>query len=73
MIFIDLTSYTCPYPLVKVKLLLKQMQVDEQLHVLLSDSGSRRDVPLLIKKMGFAIEIVADEPHCLSFITTKIN
>ena len=73
MILIDLTPYVCPYPLVKVKLLLKQMDVDEKLHVLLSDSGSRRDVPLLIKKMGFGIEIIADQPQCLSFIITKTN
>jgi len=73
MILIDLTPYVCPYPLVKVKLLLRHMDVDEKLHVLLSDTGSRRDVPLLIKKMGFDIEIIADQPHCLSFIITKTN
>ena len=73
MILIDLTPYVCPYPLVKVKLLLKQMKVGEQLHVLLSDPGSRRDVPLLIKKMGFDIEIIAEQTHCLSFIITKKN
>ncbi|AZG36562.1 MAG: sulfurtransferase TusA family protein [Shewanella psychromarinicola] len=73
MILIDLTPYVCPYPLVKVKLLLKQMDLDEKLHVLLSDPGSRRDVPLLIKKMGFGIEIIADQSHCLSFIITKTN
>ncbi|PKI11250.1 response regulator SirA, partial [Shewanella sp. 11B5] len=33
----------------------------------------RRDVPLLIKKMGFGIEIIADQPQCLSFIITKTN
>ncbi|PIY64517.1 MAG: response regulator SirA, partial [Shewanella sp. CG_4_10_14_0_8_um_filter_42_13] len=27
----------------------------------------------LIKKMGFDIEIIADQPHCLSFIITKTN
>ncbi|GGQ12563.1 sulfurtransferase TusA family protein [Shewanella litoralis] len=73
MIFIDLTPYSCPYPLVKVKLLLKQLQVGETLHVLLSDHGSRRDVPLLMKKMGFGIEIIKDESHCLSVIITKTN
>lgn len=73
MILIDLTPYVCPYPLVKVKLLLRHMDVDEKLHVLLSDPGSRRDVPLLIIKMGFDIEIIADQPHCLSFIITKTN
>jgi tRNA 2-thiouridine synthesizing protein A len=73
MILIDLTPYVCPYPLVKVKILLKQMDLSEKLHVLLSDPGSRRDVPLLIKKMGFGIEIIADQPHCLSFIITKTN
>ena len=34
---------------------------------------ARRDVPLLMKKMGFGIEIIKDESHCLSMIITKTN
>ena len=56
MIFIDLTLFRCPVPLVKIKLALKPMRDGEQLHILLSDSGSRRDVPQYLKKQGHVVE-----------------
>ena len=50
MIIIDLTSYRCPLPLVKVKMALKQLSDGDSVSVLLSDPGSRQDVPRYLKK-----------------------
>ncbi|PIW60465.1 sulfurtransferase TusA family protein [Shewanella sp. CG12_big_fil_rev_8_21_14_0_65_47_15] len=73
MIFIDLTPFRCPVPLVRVKLALKSMSSGETLHILLSDSGSRRDVPLFLKKQGHNIQVLCDDAIQLALIVTKVD
>lgn len=58
MNIIDLTSDVCPLALVKLKLALKR-QLDGTLLVLLSDSGSKQDVPLFLKKRGYRYENIS--------------
>ncbi|MGI2258390.1 sulfurtransferase TusA family protein [Shewanella sp. GXUN23E] len=55
MEFIDLTAFRCPVPMVRVKMALKGLMPGMQLHVLLSDPGSRQDVPAFLKKHGFDV------------------
>lgn len=73
MIFIDLTPFRCPVPLVRVKLALKSMSSGETLHILLSDSGSRRDVPLFLKKQGHNIQVLCDDAIQLALMVTKVD
>jgi TusA-related sulfurtransferase len=73
MIFIDLTPFRCPVPLVRVKLALKSMSSGETLHILLSDSGSRRDVPLFLKKQGHNIHVLCDDAIQLALMVTKVD
>ncbi|WP_076537771.1 sulfurtransferase TusA family protein [Shewanella sp. UCD-KL21] len=73
MKLIDLTAYQCPYPLVQIKLALKKLKLGESLSFSISDSGSRRDVPQFLKKMGYQLKITDESPHCLSFMVTKGN
>lgn len=73
MIFIDLTPFRCPIPLVKVKLALKSMDAGETLHILLSDSGSRRDVPVYLKKQGYRVEVLRDDAAQLALIIMKVD
>ncbi|EGM69588.1 sulfurtransferase TusA family protein [Shewanella sp. HN-41] len=73
MIFIDLTPFRCPVPLVRVKLALKSMSSGETLHILLSDSGSRRDVPLFLKKQGYNIQVLCDDAIQLALVVTKVD
>lgn len=61
MNIIDLTNDVCPLALVKFKLALKQQQPNESLIVLLSDTGSKQDVPLFLKKKGYCYETVIDK------------
>lgn len=72
MNFIDLTPFRCPLPLVKVKLALKTMSADQQLHILLSDQGSRRDVPLFLKKQGHIVEELCNDAAHLALKVTKV-
>lgn len=72
MNFIDLTPFRCPLPLVKVKLALKTLSAGQQLHILLSDQGSRRDVPLFLKKQGYIVEDLCNDAAHLSLKVTKV-
>ena len=71
MIIIDLTSYRCPLPLVKVKMALKQLSDGDSVSVLLSDPGSRQDVPRYLKKIGVNHFITEDSSSVLSLTVTK--
>ncbi|GIU11887.1 MULTISPECIES: sulfurtransferase TusA family protein [Shewanella] len=73
MIFIDLTLFRCPVPLVKIKLALKPMRDGEQLHILLSDSGSRRDVPQYLKKQGHVVEELRNDASLLALMIIKVD
>lgn len=71
MIFIDLSEFQCPVPLVKIKLLIQKMAQGEQLQVLLSDIGSRKDVPTYLEKKGYQLESLYKKDGKLSLIITK--
>lgn len=66
MDFIDLTSFSCPQALVKVKLALKTLNVGEALCVSLSDTGSRQDVPRFLKKMGYVYSELSNDEDILT-------
>ena len=46
----------CPLPLVKTKLLLKQLSAGQTLTLLLADSGSIQDIPRLLSKLNIPFE-----------------
>ncbi|WP_394132760.1 sulfurtransferase TusA family protein [Shewanella maritima] len=71
MDFIDLTAHRCPYPLVTVKLRLKQMRQGENILVHLSDPGSRQDVPAFVKKMGYEVAITQQNDQLLALLISK--
>ncbi|ABZ76886.1 SirA family protein [Shewanella halifaxensis HAW-EB4] len=71
MIIIDLTPYRCPLPLVKVKLALKQLSVGDCILVVLSDPGSRQDVPRYLKKAGYSHAVVEDNDTIMSLTVNK--
>ncbi|MCL1126960.1 sulfurtransferase TusA family protein [Shewanella surugensis] len=68
MNIIDLTSDVCPLALVKLKLALKQ-PLGGPLLVLLSDPGSKQDVPSFLKKKGYRYENVS---HCAGIVQLKV-
>ena len=71
MKLIDLTTYRCPYPLVQVKLLLKQLPQGETLKVLLSDPGSCKDVPAWAEKNGFHVSLLQQDISTMAIINSK--
>ncbi|WP_095498235.1 sulfurtransferase TusA family protein [Paraferrimonas haliotis] len=67
---LDLTSESCPIPLITVKLRLKSMSSGEHITVLLSDPGSCQDVPRLLTKKQIPYTQTS-KPHGLELIITK--
>lgn len=43
----------CPVPLINLRLLLKKMDVDDLCVVFIDDSGSIKDIPKFLNKLGF--------------------
>lgn len=73
MVFIDLTAYRCPVPLVKTKLAIKPMGHGEQIHLVLSDHGSRSDVPQFLKNQGHELIELHNEPASLALLVTIVR
>lgn len=73
MEFIDLTAFRCPIPLVKVKMKLKGLSSGSQISVLLSDNGSRTDVPDFLRKQGHKVDVTLTEEGYLLLSITKVN
>ncbi|MBY5990943.1 sulfurtransferase TusA family protein [Ferrimonas balearica] len=66
---LDLRQERCPMAMVKVKLALKQRQSGESLQFLLSDPGSRRDVPRWLDKVGIPYE----RQECAAYLTLLVE
>ena len=49
----DATAEKCPLPLVKMRVILKKMQHGDTCMMQMSDKGSIRDIPKLLKKQGY--------------------
>lgn len=43
------------------------------MHILLSDSGSRRDVPQYLKKQGHVVQELRNDASLLALMVTKVD
>lgn len=68
---LDASGWRCPLPLIEVKLWLKAARGGQQLRLLLSDPGSRQDIPAYVTRAGHRVRVAADGPHLLELIITK--
>lgn len=71
MNFIDLSSFQCPLALVKLKMALKQIQKGDKIHILISDPGSKHDIPIYLKKMNHETLILKEGQNKVALIITK--
>jgi len=49
----DATAEKCPLPLVKMRVILNKMQQGDACMMLISDKGSKKDIPKLLIKQGY--------------------
>ncbi|EDM66421.1 hypothetical protein PE36_05063 [Moritella sp. PE36] len=70
---LDLSTFTCPLPLIKVKLWLKQVELGTDTIVLLTDPGSRQDIPKFLISLGQAVVELENSPLMLRIKVTKLT
>lgn len=61
----------CPVPLVKTKLLLKQLKQGEHLHLRLLDPGSVQDIPRLLDKLNIKFNQQKHNDNSLEIMIIK--
>ncbi|MFT5808913.1 MAG: tRNA 2-thiouridine synthesizing protein A [Moritella dasanensis] len=70
---LDLSAYTCPLPLIKVKLWLKQAKLGTEIIVLLTDPGSRQDIPKFLTSLGQTVVELENSALILRIQITKLT
>ncbi|MFT7684406.1 sulfurtransferase TusA family protein [Moritella dasanensis] len=70
---LDLSAYTCPLPLIKVKLWLKQAELGTEIIVLLTDPGSRQDIPKFLTSLGQTVVELENSALILRIQITKLT
>lgn len=72
MQFLDLSMDACPLPLIKTKLWLKQAEIGEEVTVILSDPGSRQDIPVFLSALGQSVTELESDMN-LHICVRKLN
>lgn len=49
----DATKEQCPLPLVKMRMMLKKMHVNDKCSISILDEGSKKDIPKYLIKKGY--------------------
>jgi TusA-related sulfurtransferase len=70
---LDLRTYACPLPLIKVKLWLKQAELGTEIIVLLTDPGSRQDIPKFLISLGNKVVELENNALILRIQITKLT
>ncbi|KGJ86708.1 sulfurtransferase TusA family protein [Colwellia psychrerythraea] len=60
----------CPVPLVKLRLILKEMQNGDKCIITIDDIGSIKDIPKLLDKQGY---IYQQQTNDIGFVEISIN
>ncbi|MDP5292711.1 sulfurtransferase TusA family protein [Oceanimonas sp. CHS3-5] len=68
---LDASALRCPLPLLELKLWLKAAGNGQRLRLVLTDPGSRQDIPAYLERIGQGLEVVENNNHRLELIVTK--
>ncbi|WP_371185970.1 sulfurtransferase TusA family protein [Thalassotalea maritima] len=61
----------CPLPLIKTKLLIKQLLHGQQAHIHLADSGSKSDIPAWLSRQNLNYVVHANHDQSITITITK--
>lgn len=68
----DATKEKCPLPLVKMRLILKNMQKGDTFMIRISDKGSKKDIPKFLTISGYSyIKRIIDSSTVELFIENR--
>ena len=69
---LDLRNEICPLPLIKVKLWLKKAAIGQAITVIVSDTGSRQDIPRYLIAIGQDVTMEEDKGELYLYLR-KLN
>jgi len=67
----DASEEKCPLPLVKLRLILKKMQLGDICILKVSDSGSKQNIPNLLSKLNFHYEQTCIDNNIVQITLSK--
>ena len=67
----DARHEKCPVPLIKTKLLLKQLKDGQVMRVLIGDSGSHTDIPKFLSSKNVQYKLALLKDNSTEIIITK--
>ena len=70
---IDARGSFCPGPLMELIRAIREGQVGDRIAILSSDTGSKRDIPLWVKKAGHELVGVFEEKDHSRFVVRKLK
>ena len=70
-VILDAKEDRCPMPLLKLKMALAKMAINETVCILATDSGSLRDIPHFLDLVGLPMLEQGDIDGCFYFVTSK--
>jgi TusA-related sulfurtransferase len=70
---VDARGSFCPGPLMELIKAVKQAKVGEVIAVYSTDSGSKRDIPLWVKKAGHELIGVFERDEYTEFVVKKVK
>ncbi len=68
---LDYRALKCPLPLIKVKQWLASADLGKTVTVLLSDPGSRQDIPRYLDKKGYQFQFLSEQGSHLTLELTN--
>lgn len=68
---LDTSGLNCPLPVLKARKALSEMAIGEKLHLIVTDSGAKQDIPAFSKMTGNPLLKTSENEGKLHFILEK--
>lgn len=67
----DASQDACPLPLVKLRVILKKMTVNDTCMIRIADKGSKQDIPKLLTQLGYHFTRAQIDSQVVELIITN--
>jgi tRNA 2-thiouridine synthesizing protein A len=68
---LDTSGLNCPLPVLKARKALSSMTAGQRLHLIATDAGASKDIPVFAKMAGHALIETAEKEGKLHFVLEK--
>ncbi|WP_394174209.1 sulfurtransferase TusA family protein [Thalassotalea litorea] len=68
---LDARDWKCPRPLIETKLALRRLSPGQKMRLIISDSGSKQDIPKWLSSAGFEYALMPLHDEVMEIIILK--